>query len=72
MFLQRENSFVQLLLQDVTAIAAAVGATMTAVLKGHEAYQRFMQKKVQPQRKPPQMARTQNRPKQLSLFPEGD
>ena len=49
--------------QEITAIATAVGATITAVLKGHEAYEKFKHKK--------KVAKRKRRPRKKPDIPAG-
>ena len=54
-------------LQEVTAIATALGAAITAALKGHDAYERFKRDKA-PKKKPPRRAGVASVPRQMDLF----
>jgi hypothetical protein len=50
---------VPLLFQELAAVASFIGAATTAILKGHEAYQKFKRRKSarrKPRRKPKPLA----------------
>jgi hypothetical protein len=51
---------VPLLFQELAAIASFIGAAITAIIKGHEAYQRFKRRKKRPARQRPKRIRAQS------------